>query len=434
MASTGTPLAGQIVRLTKSIRLQPSEDGRSPAAQFVAGKQAPFVFPSGAVLTWWYGDDTFRAIDSVAKLVIESSPQYHDCDPETVSDVVTTTLQELSANNSIFDVDAILFGDRVSLFDCHRGPVPHFASAIQTAIQLNLTEQIARRCVLYAVPRLRAPSFAIPEDAIRLIPRRDQQAWQELASSGFDFGEWTPTHPRAGPQDRGSFSPPSDFESLLACDSKGTARGAKFNSILKFRRLLAVLTSAVAQRRGSSPHKSMASPFKFCIQFPHRSAHLGTVIRADCDALLPYYISDIDVLGVDVEVVQRWYVACERCRSVTRSRVEKAAHYLNRGLNADDVEAYINYFIALDALFGQRGSVEKSILRGVEAIAQGTPYVAKAPWLFELRNELVHGGSRYVSEWPRIGRYGDHFRSKPMDDMQGLAQLAVVRAPQFFAA
>jgi hypothetical protein len=400
----GTPLAGQIVRLTRSILLQPSEDGRRPAAQFIAGKHPRSMFPSGSILAWWYSDDTFRAIDSVAKLVIESSPQYHDCDPETVSDVVITTLQELSANNSIFDVDAILFRDRVSLFDCHRGSVPHFASAIQSAIELNLTEQIARRCTLYAVPRLRAPSFVIPEDAIRLIPRRDQQAWQELAGSGFDFGEWKPTHPRAGPQDRGSFSLPSDFESLLACDSNGTPRGAKFTSILKFRKLLAVLLSVVAQRRGSSPHKSMGSPFKFCIQFPHRSARLGNVIRADCDALLPYYISDIDVLAVDVEVVQRWY------------------------------GAYINYFIALDALFGQRGSVERSILRGVEAIAQGTPYVAKAPWLFDLRNDLVHGGSRYVSEWPRIGRYGDHFRSNPMDDMQGLAQLAVVRAPQFFAA
>jgi hypothetical protein len=34
-------------------------------------------------------------------------------------------------------------------------------------------------------------------------------------------------------------------------------------------------------------------------------------------------------------------------------------------MNSDDIEAFVNYFISLDAIFGERGSVEDSILEGV---------------------------------------------------------------------
>jgi hypothetical protein len=101
-------------------------------------------------------------------------------------------------------------------------------------------------------------------------------------------------------------------------------------------------------------------------------------------------------------------------------------------MNSDDIEAYINYFVTLDALFGERGSVEASILAGVRALDINPAYIEKASWLFDLRNEIVHGGSRYITEWPKYTRYTQHFRSKPMADVQSLAQLAVLRAPYMF--
>lgn len=53
----------------------------------------------------------------------------------------------------------------------------------------------------------------------------------------------------------------------------------------------------------------------------------------------------------------------------------------------------MNYFIALDALLGRRGAVESSILSGLERLQLGPVQVEKSSWLFDLRNELVHGGS-----------------------------------------
>lgn len=92
----------------------------------------------------------------------------------------------------------------------------------------------------------------------------------------------------------------------------------------------------------------------------------------------------------------------------------------------------MNYFITLDALFGQQGSVETSILEGVKDLNLDPPFVEKARWLFDLRNEIVHGGSRYISEWPKYVRYIQHFGSKPTTDVQRLAQLAVLGAPRLY--
>jgi hypothetical protein len=149
--------------------------------------------------------------------------------------------------------------------------------------------------------------------------------------------------------------------------------------------------------------------------------------------VIPCFVSDVSLGSEDVASILQWYEQLDRCREEHQDRIEKAAHFVNRGINSDDIESYINYFVALDALFGQRGSVEVSILEGVRALNLDTSLTEKAPWLFDLRNEIVHGGSRYISEWPKYRRYTQHFRTKPMDDVRDLAQSAMLRAPDLYA-
>ena len=206
------------------------------------------------------------------------------------------------------------------------------------------------------------------------------------------------------------------------------------NSVLRFRRTLAVLL-CVASRRVAHPiWKSAARPSTFCVQFPHVSATERSAFRSDCSPLVPYYASDISIGAEEVAEVQEWYDLSASCSSESQQRIDKGAHFLNRAMNADDIEAFINYFVALDALFGERGSVEASILSGVQAVQAREDLQEKAPWLFDLRNELVHGGSRYISEWPKYTRYVQHFRTKPEVDIATLAQVAVLSAPKVLGA
>jgi hypothetical protein len=427
-------LLSQIVRLTKSILLRPADPLKPASAQFIAGKHPPFVFPSGGIaLSWWYSEDTFNAIGSVATLLIDSAVEFKDCDVETVSDVVLKTLQELCLHKDLFDGDAVFLARHEALFACHVAPVRHFSEQILQAMSANLRRCMGRRCTIYALPRFKVPSFVVPGRWIRLIAKTDQAAWQKLIDDGYQFNGWSPLRPALPGREDRTFSPPGVFECVLVAEENGTERGTRFNSVLKFRQLGALLYATACERAPHRLHKAMARPFEFCVQFPHNSYSEGNVTRRDCDPVMPYFVSDVLFVSEDVAAIAEWYARLDRCKDEHKRRIEKTAHFVNRGMNSDDIESYVNYFVALDALFGQRGSVEVSILAGVRALKLGASLTEKAPWLFDLRNEIVHGGSRYISEWPKYSRYTQHFRSTPMNDIRDLAHAALLRAPNLYS-
>jgi hypothetical protein len=188
---------------------------------------------------------------------------------------------------------------------------------------------------------------------------------------------------------------------------------------------------AFASRRAGHPlFISSAQPTRAVVQFPHVSNVHATFTGGFIDPILPNFGSGaIVITSDDIAELQAWYSQCHNGDAECRGRLEKGAYFLNRGINSSDIEAFINYFVALDALFGTRGSVESSILEGLRGLDISEGYVEKASWLFDLRSELVHGGSRNISEWPKLTRYVKHFRSKPMVDVQSLALQAVLQAP-----
>ena len=426
------PLLSQVVQFTKSIYLrQPAV--RSFASKFIAGSRSPFSFVGGFGLCWWYTKDTFKVVDTIADLILRHSSDFKDCDRETASEVIKKTLQQICLDAAIFHGDAVAFAQFETLFECRSCDVAEFAEAILERISINLRARIGRRCTIHALPRIQVPSFRIKSDSISVIAKGDTTAWVQFASEGYLFDGWTPDEPFLGGNRSLTFAPPADFQCLFVAEENGTQKGTRFNSILRFRKLGAVMLAIASRRSGHLFSKSGAMPYEFCLQLPHTSSPDRAASRNDCPPIIPYFVSDISLDSEDVESIQEWYECLVRCPQDSRSRLEKGAHFLNRGVNSSDIEAYINYFVTLDALFGERGSVEASILGGLKQVNIPPDYLEKAPWLFDLRNELVHGGSRFISEWPKYTRYIQHFRSKPMDDVQSLAQLAVLQAPLVFA-
>ena len=428
------PLLGQIVRLTKSIQLRPIGQHNRLSAQFIAGKEAPLGLLGRAGLTWLYSDDTFHAIESVTTLLIQETQAFRDCDPESVSDVVTKTLQEICVDGKVFNVDSVFFARNDTLFECHKNSVVEFAESVLKSIDANLRLLLCKRCTLYTVPRFLVSSFLLENESLHLIGKTDRIAWQTLVDKGYEFDGWTPERPVLGLRDDRAFAPPANFDCILAAEEYGTQKGARFSSILRFRKALTVLFCIASERAEYPFHKAMAPPLEFCIQFPHSSGSSVQITRSDCGALIPYFTSDITIGPIEATAALRWYEACALCNEASQQRIEKGAHFLNRAMNSDDIEAYVNYFVTLDALFGHRGAVESSILAGVRSLGADPKFEEKASWLFDLRNELVHGGSRYITEWPKYARYTQHFLTKPFADIRALAQLAVLNAPRVLKA
>ena len=84
-------------------------------------------------------------------------------------------------------------------------------------------------------------------------------------------------------------------------------------------------------------------------------------ILSSIGELMPYYISDV-VLEDDIIMhLKSWYQALSNADVELANRVKKSAHFINNAMTSKDIESFINYFISLDALFGIKGDVERSI-------------------------------------------------------------------------
>ena len=124
--------------------------------------------------------------------------------------------------------------------------------------------------------------------------------------------------------------------------------------------------------------------------------------------------------------MQKWYVDLEGLPADRRAKVEKACYFINRGMVTRGLDSYVNYFVSLDALFGVEREVGGSIERGVKSLPIAESLKEKVSWLYQLRNELVHGGSRYCAEWQKYEQYCSHFRTRPEDDIKRVACSSVL--------
>ncbi len=173
--------------------------------------------------------------------------------------------------------------------------------------------------------------------------------------------------------------------------------------------------------------KSGGQKYKVSAQFSHKeSNNITGYIVSEIGELLPNYIKDYIISTETISQLQKWYELYSNLNSEHKNRLEKSAHFINHGMNSGGIESFINYFIALDALFGRRGDVERLILEGVMASTMDDVWRHKSEWLFELRSELVHGGSRYVAEWEKYERYQNHFKTKPENDVEKLAFICLL--------
>ena len=421
-----------ILRLAKSIRLRPETPDSPPSASFFTGNKLPFESFGRIGFSWWYSADTFYTLDVVATLFVQTSSEFHGCDIETVKETVSNVLQDICVERSVFDVDAVLLRKKITLYDCIAISPLEFATSIHREICTRLRQNMGCQSTIYPVPRFAVPSFVVPGEGVQLISCDDQEAWSRFVDSGYVVDQWSPLKSNLNSNDANAFSLPKGTTCLLVSEDNGTQRGTKFNAVLKLRVLSALLFASGCESTQYGISKSMADPFRLLLQFPHKTNSNHWISSDYTEPLIPYSASDVSLDSRDVNSLLKWYERYGRCNGEQKGRLEKCAYFVSRASTADEIDSYINYFVALDALFGRRGAVERSIVNGVSALNIEKSLVEKTTYLFDLRSELVHGGSRYSAEWPGYEKYRNHFRSDPNDDVRDLAHAALLQASELF--
>ncbi|MNI04597.1 hypothetical protein D3C73_575230 [compost metagenome] len=345
-------LLAQIARLTSSITLKPDQVGKLPAYQFIAGRGAPFSIFSGPGLAWWKTKDSTRAMEALIGMLISSSPEFIDCDTESVNKIIHETLQQICLDSPLFNGDDVVFATKENLFECKGAvTVQEFCEIILAEIKKNLRNIIGERCTIHPLPRFKGPSLSLPSERLHLIACDDPTAWDMILEKQYNLDGWSPNSPFTKSSGFG-FNSIENYNYILFAEEHGTQKGAKFSSSIKFRMMTAVIFAFASEAYPYRYHKSIAQPFTTCLQFPHRNFKNTNIHSSDCGALSPFFTSDIE-LSVDLlNNVELWYTSLNACPKEYKQRILKSAHFLNRGMNADDIESYINYFVALDALFG----------------------------------------------------------------------------------
>jgi hypothetical protein len=423
-------ILGQIVVLTKNIWLAEPITDRGYAEQFSPGRRSPFALTGGIGLTWWYTHRGFKTVEIIASMLLQSVTELEACDTDTAEETIRRTLREICVDSSMFKPDEVIFSHQKSLFN-HRAiaNASDFAAALLQAILDNLKSQIFARCTVYVAPCITGPTFSIPPQGITVLSRADQLGWNAIQQKGYQTNGWTPVTGKFVYGNDVMFSK-LKYNYVFLCEEIGTRRGTHFSAELKLRRLFAILFAVISERVPGALVKSAGDPYRLSLQFSSSTSKDGTLTTSGFDPLVPFYIDEHVLTASDISSIVRWYDRVSRLAPETASRVEKGAHFVNRAMNASGIESYVNYFVALDALFGEIRDVERSITSAVNTLGLDPSMGQKISWLFDLRNELVHGGSRYVKEWPQYQRYYRHFNTTPSDDVEKLAFAALLRAPE----
>ncbi|MBB3063292.1 HEPN domain-containing protein [Microbulbifer rhizosphaerae] len=422
-------LLDQVIALTKNIHLRNPGDGNYGMEQFFAGKRDSFMLGGGFGISWWYTKTTFKLVENISFIITNELEEFAECDHKTIQDIVRSTLHEICMDEKVFRGDDVFFSRKSSLFECRKdGDITEYAQYILNFFLSNIRSAISDWCVIYTVPRLVGESFSVDSEEINVVNKRDQHTWKSLEEQGYLLRELN--------QESGSFSDGrttaftnQTYDYYLIARVYGTQQGSKFTSSLKLRKLLSVIYSITS---GSSRTKVAAKPYSVSLQIPNKSSGISTIAMSEIGELLPYYAND-NVLGErEVKEILNWYTLEAGLPAEQKNRISKCAHFINKGMNTDDIDSYIHYFVALDALFGRRGAVEDSIKCGVSLLPQAGHWEEKISWLFDLRNELVHGGSRFIQEWSKYMKYYRHFSTEPSNDMEQLAFLALRSSPSIF--
>lgn len=418
----------QIITLTKYIFLQSSDI--SHKEQFIAGKQGPTgLLSNGVGISWLYESITHKTVEKISFMITSEMHEFSDCDHKSIQKTIRKTMREICLDSTIFHGDDVCFSRKPTLFECRvKIDITRFGEYILEAIISNIRLSISRYCIIYSPLRITGVSFSIESENLHIVQKTDPLEWRKLIDLGYLLDQWNPISENFHDGFTTTLSP-LNYNYLFVVESTGTEEGRRFSASLKFRKLFSVIYSLVEY---SFRNKVMAKPHSDCMQLPHKSSKNKSYSRSEIGELLPYYSKTLVVSENDVFKIKEWYQIERKLTEDQKSRIEKCSHFINKGMNTSDIDSYIHYFVALDALFGKRGSVFKSIEEGVNSLPCNDRWNEKISLLFDLRSELVHGGSRYIEEWPQYMKYYRHFTSEPIRDIEELAFHALAAAPKLF--
>lgn len=415
-------LFGKIIGLTRLINIQDKPDDSYYIHKFFAGKPT-LMNPFGGVATEWYLHPNVKKMsDDILEIARVKCQGFLGIDEISFYKIIERILKENALNTELFDIDRIAFRRVQTLFDARLNSVDAkiFAERIWKIIEAETLASNMDWLLLYPLQKLELEnSKSLSIDGITLLSPNDECTWSSFYEKYSNTRGWDIKSGkyRGRPNDI-SLIGNTNFTWIIV-EENGTEIGVRRSASSRIRTFLSVLFSMLENHHQLFIHSS-GEGVGYAFQFPSDCNSVG--YGSSCLHIGVMYPAFSDPIIVSEQIfnkVYNWYSLCKTFGEESLQKCVVASHYINYGINADeDLDRFIHLFIALDALFGKRGEVERGIKFGLKETFDGdSNWIKRASKLFDLRNELLHGGSSSISDWNELETYEKTFQTNPLDDV-----------------
>lgn len=305
---------------------------------------------------------------------------------------------------SYLSTDSIMFKHNITLIECRKinDKIEFAREYYKDILKLLHSKQTNW---LNAIPliKIKTESFELGYDGIVIVKRCDKEFWKIYIEK----------YPICINYDICSLNIQGQVTSLYSdlvviCKNYGSQKYAKLDAELKIKKFIAVLFSFVSVENSQSFLKSEYFEKSWCIQLPLGGKD-NLIQGSYSQNLLPCYIRNY-IEDIDIMEIKNYYMQIDSMSEEIKNRFSTATTFINHAMNSNNsTDIFLNYYISLDALFGVEFYVEKSIEAGIDFLISDIVLKNKAKLLYKLRNELVHGGSRFIEEWSEYERYYHKF-------------------------
>lgn len=421
-------ILGKMLALTKQIFFKEPIGGYDFRTSFLTGGRDPFSLIGSLGLEWWFAKPAGKIRDDIANMSISYCPDLKGGDRLSFCKIIVDVLQENALNSELFDGDRVLLRNADTLFECRSVQnEKEFALRLWNKIYHAMEESLIKWIVLYPLPKVEVHTAALGFDGITLLSSNDKSAWEQVCQSYSSNARfWNPSSGMDKDDKESLFKKP--ISTWLLCEVYGTESAVIELARRCMRTFIAVLFSYLQEKFRNLLTKSMADEISYSVVFPQAGAKakIGQSYTP-ISRLLPPLIIDVNILPEDVSEIRKWYKLHSSACHKYMQRATTASHFIHYAIMADDLERFIHFFIALDALFGERDKVQDSIISGIKkTFSNDVLWENRAERLFDLRSELIHGGSSMIEDWKDLDHYRGYFKSHPLEDV-GFAAMTALR-------
>ena len=402
---------GKLIALLREIKLQKSSNIGCFPSSFLIGNVG---------LEWWYTKKSYKECNDLSKMIISSNKNFVNCDYEYFSRVIINTIQNNGFNKELFNPDLVFKSKIDNLLEAsNQSDYKTLSKKLYSIIENKLQSTITDWMVLYPVSSLKSDTFVFESLDLVLLSSDDKTYWQNFSydyKSSFGFN---PTNGQNYAMNiiPAAYKVPSTWLIFKTNGTEnGTIRKMKFN----IKEFIACICSFNITSSESFPNYIENETPRYCILFPGNNVVDFNLRINSLPFLQPSFASNFEVSVETLKEVDSYIKSINSLAIESRKRFETATQFIHYGLLASsDIERFMHFYIALDALFGEKKNVKETIKSGLLTIKDIEPHIEdKADKLFNLRNEILHGGSSIIEDSKYYEKYLEKYEINPLADIE----------------